>query len=55
MARLEDLTLTDDTLPDHGWRSFLELDALVEQSLWLELDDDPVFSRFCWFGLGTWQ
>jgi hypothetical protein len=55
MARLEDLNLTDDPLPDYGWRSFLELDALVEQSLGFELDDDPVFSRFCWFGLRTWR
>ncbi len=46
--------LSDDPLADPGWNSYLELDALIERALALDLDDDPAFFCFCYYGFRLW-
>jgi hypothetical protein len=44
---LEELNLGDEPLPYPGWSTFFELDTLIEAERGFDLDDDPLFARFC--------
>jgi hypothetical protein len=51
--RIEELN-RHEPLPHPGWDTFLELDALIDQALGLDLDDEPAFARFCWL-MRMWE